>query len=534
VCWPDEATSLHPEGWCQPARTPYDGRKTREAGQTARPRLALSAPSFRSRAILLALACIALAPPPVRAQSREAFVEATVHFIQAAEGEFGDEGRYLEAALDEMDRSLATWDSALVRVEAELAAEAQASPPPAAARMHTALAAAYLERGRFAAALERLERATSLAPALADAHLLKGLVFERMGRAEPAAAAYRAAFSPGAENLAAAYRVATAPVRSDVDRTAATAAVNDLLAAVTAAGGRRLVFPTDAWLDDASSPAPLLPLARYASAFALLRQAKYDDALTALRAAAASDPLVTAGSPDLAGAAGALRAGDAAGAIERTSDVLDSHPDSGQAHRILGRAYQASGDLTRALEHVRQAVRLDPEDERAGLGLASVLVQAGRIADARLALRETIRRLPASGQAQWRLGELAAQDGDWPAASAAYDAAAALGPLAGAGALHASRARVRAQQADTTAALLAYRDRVNAAPHDSAAHLELGGAARAAGLGDAALVEYLAAALLDPSNVRTLTLCGELLAGLGREAEAATLRQRAIALDPRR
>ena len=80
----------------------------------------------------------------------------------------------------------------------------------------------------------------------------------------------------------------------------------------------------------------------------------------------------------------------------------------------------------------------------------------------------------------------------------------------------------------------AYRDRVAAIPHDSRARLDLGGAYRAEGLLDAALIECLAAALLDPANADTRASCGQILADLGRDAEAAALRRRTGALDPRR
>ena len=152
-----------------------------------------------------------------------------------------------------MGRALADWDAALARTAAALTSEAGAAPPAAAASMHMALAAAYLERGRFTDALEQLERATHLAPALTDAYLLQGLVLERLGRAEASAAAYRAASSPGGENLAGAYIVAAAPLQSGADRAAAAAAAGELLAAVMTGGAARLVFPTDAFLDDASS-----------------------------------------------------------------------------------------------------------------------------------------------------------------------------------------------------------------------------------------------------------------------------------------
>ena len=260
----------------------------------------------------------------VRAQSREAFVEATVHFIQAAEGEFGDEGRYLVAALDEMGRSLAAWDDALVRTEAELATEAQASPPPAAARMRTALAAAYLERGRFAEALEQLERATGLAPALADAYLLKGLVFERMGRRRAGRGRLprRLLARSGESRRGLPRGDGPGPLRRSIARPRRPRPTICSRPSPRQAGAGSCSRP----MHGSMTRRRRTRFSRWRATHPRsrsLRQARYDDALTALRVAAASDPLVTAGSPDLAGAAGALRAGDAAGAIERTSDVLD-------------------------------------------------------------------------------------------------------------------------------------------------------------------------------------------------------------------
>ena len=187
---------------------------------------------------------------------------------------------------------------------------------------------------------------------------------------------------------------------------------------------------------------------------------------------------------------------------------------------MLGLAHQASGDLDLAVEQFAAAIRVDPQDERARLALAAALAKAGRVAEARTALRDARASIPASGQAAWRLGQMAAAAGEWTEAIGAFEQAAAAGPLAGEGALQAMLARARSQQGDRDGAARALRARVAALPHDAGAHADLGGAYRAAGRLDAALVEFLAAALLNPVDANAVTAASEILASMGREREA--------------
>ena len=200
----------------------------------------------RLAAGLIALASLLLFPAASSAQGRDAFVAATVHFIQAAEGEFGDEGRYVTAALDEMGRALAGWDAALARTAAALTCRGRGRrrrrPPPRCTRRSPRRISNAAD-SPMPSSIWSARR--DLAPALTDAYLLTGLVLERLGRAEASAAAYRAASSQGGENLAGAYIVAAAPLRSGADRAAAAAAAGELLAAVATGGAARLVFPTD-------------------------------------------------------------------------------------------------------------------------------------------------------------------------------------------------------------------------------------------------------------------------------------------------
>ena len=479
------------------------------------------------RATLLALASLLLTPPCTHAQSREAFADATAQLMRAAEGEFGDEGRYVTAAVDAMARALADWDSALARAEADLVGDVAAAPPMTAARRRAALAAAYLERGRFAAALEQLDLATRLDATFGEAYLLRGLVLERLGRTEAAAAAYRAARPLEPRSLAAAYHVALMPVASAADRRAAS---NELLAALMdPARARHLVFPTDAFFDDGGSSVPALALARYAPGFTCIRDGRYDDAVAALRVAARADSLIAAPerSAGLLAAAGALRAGDSAGAVERLATVGPEPPHPSETHRVLGLAYQAAGNLDLAVEQLTAAIRVDPQDERARLALAVAFAKAGRVADARTALRDARASIPASGQAAWRLGQMAAAAGEWTEAVGAFEQAAAAGPLAGEGALQAMLARARTQRGDRDGAVRALHARVAALPHDAGAHADLGGAYRTAGRLDEALVEYAAAVLLEPNHPEARLALIDVLTAMGRADDAGSLKRNA-------
>jgi len=433
---------------------------------------------------------------PARAQGREAFVEATLQFVQAADGEFGDEGRYLLAAADAMARALGEWDTALARSEAAMAADAAGLPPAEGARVSLALAVLHIERGRFERALAALDRAATLEPDGADAYLLKGLALDRLGREEAAAAAYHDAWRRAPRTLAAAYRVALAPAGTASLQADRAAAVAELVTATThPESGRRFVVPTDALLDDSSAPAPLLPLARYAPAFALLGQGRYDEAVAALRVAAVADPLTRDASSDVVAAAGALRVGDSAGAIERLTAVTVSPSAPAEAHRVLAMAYRASGETAKALEELAHAVRLDPSDERARLA-AAVLASAGRPADARLALLDAAQQSAPSIRARWQLGALAIASADWAAAVAALEPVAASRPLAGAGVVYGALARAYAARGDSGSAMRVLRARVEVMEHSSAAHAELAAALRASGRTEEAAVEELAAKLL--------------------------------------
>jgi tetratricopeptide (TPR) repeat protein len=421
---------------------------------------------------LLGLLC---APGPAAAQAKDDFVRAVIDLSQAVGGVTGQEGPALRSSLDAMARGLAEWDAAVARVETGFNGAITSAAPAQAARMRATLGATYLERGRVAEALVQLDRAVTLDPAFLPAHLLRGLGHERLNHGALAAEAFS-----GARRLDAAAAVpAYLYLRANRGAPAGPerpAAVDVLLKAVI--GGPVAtdftVLPLDL-LDDASVDTPLFVPAAYVAGFRLLTEAKYPQALASLRAAAAADPLV-----------------------------------SGAA---------------------RSAGSLDSAEERSRIARADALVASGQYEAAHAVLADTVRRFPASGQAHWRLGRLSEDGADPAAALTAYEAAARSVPVAGASLVYAAIGRLQHTALNLDAAARAYERRAVLAPRSAQAHLDLATVYLAQDRLDDALVEDLAAALVDPANAGAFAAAGQVRADQGDDAGAIALLRSAVRLD---
>ncbi len=483
------------------------------------------------------LAALVLTPVQAGAQARDAFVQALVDLVERANGRAGDEGPQLTADVERLAAALSAWDAGLRRVEAGLQAEIGGAPPKAASRMRATLGLAYLERGRLADALTQLDQAESLDAAFLEARLLRADALGAAGRTRDAASAAQAAWRAADDNAVVAYRLlrrlgpaadpamAAPPLRT-LEHAAASAGAP--LAVTWLAGAARLV-------DDAAVSAPVFPLGAYAGVFDLVRQARYAEAVARARAVVAADPLVMdpgLGRADVREAARLLAAGRAAEAASRLAAV-DPARGSAQIQRLLGLAQAAAGDPVKGLEALRAAVRLAPLDERAHLALADALVAGGDADGALASLGRTVRAMPRSGQALWMQARLLESRGRGADALAAYERAGRIRPFLGASHVFAAVGRLQHTRLALDAAADAYAARVDLAPADPAAHVDLAEVYRAQDRHDAALVEYLIAALLDPGNARTLTTIGQLYSAAGRDADAVAVWRRALAADAR-
>lgn len=80
--------------------------------------------------------------------------------------------------------------------------------------------------------------------------------------------------------------------------------------------------------------------------------------------------------------------------------LLDAGKDSALLRFGLGGAYLNGGDATRAAEHLRQAVRMNPDYSAAWKLLGKALAAAGGDADALTAYRQGIAAAERSGDKQ--------------------------------------------------------------------------------------------------------------------------------------
>jgi len=481
-----------------------------------------------SRTLLLCASIVW--PSQAYAQAKDAFVEGLTQLINAVDGTFGDEGPTLQSAVEAMSRGLAEWDERITRVESGFRADVAKAAPPAAARMRATLGTVYLERGRVDDALAQFAAAAELDPSLAQVHVLRGLAYERANRSAEARDAYRAAWKSKPDEPAAAYLV----LRTDSTPSAA-------LTALSTAVGRRAEsanassdgFPVADLLDDASAMVPLFAPAAYGHAFALIRQGKYDEALTAFKAAVAADPLMTDEGLRLEESkqvSAAMRQANWAAALALLPEALKRSSQSAELHRLYARVLSVAGQQDKSAMQLREAVDLNPRDERSRIALADVQV-VSRQADAALeTLRGTIRDLPESGEAHWQLGRIEQALGDAEAVRS-FERAATKPVVAGLARLYAIIGQAYHAQFDLDGAAKAYRQRVQIAPNDRDAHFDLAEVYRGQDKLDEARVEYLAAAMIDPMSAKAFGMLGQVEAAAGRDEEAVAMLRRAVTLD---
>jgi tetratricopeptide (TPR) repeat protein len=484
---------------------------------------------------------LALRPAPAAAQSletKQALASAMIEFLENVPGLFGDEGDRLRSSVEAMETGLGRWDAAVRWYSTSILGQLQGAQPPDAAAMRVALGAVLLERGRVEDALREFDAASQLAPERGDIHLFRALAYREAGKTPAAADAVRRAWTIDPDDPIKSYLLlrhagadATEMERARALRRLAAAAE----ARARARGSSVTPFIRVSLLDDNPGRDPMFPPARYAAAFADVAAGRYENALVQFRSAIAGDPLIAdraMRSDAFREGVAALRDGDVRGAIRALAASVQSAPESAEAHRILATAYWFDEQHSKAVEHLRIAIRLNSGDERARIALADVLADTRNFDLVERTLHETLDAMPASGQAHWRLGRLyqvLQRDVD---ARREFERALASGPVSGAERLLAAIARWHAREINGDATSDACRRWIDVAPNDPAAHKELGTALRTIDRDEEALVEFLIAAVIDPQDAPVDVNIGQIHLDAERYAEAASAFQHAVDARP--
>lgn len=488
--------------------------------------------------MVLVLALLVL--PQAAYAQREQFFDTLLPLYRALSGAYGDEGPQITAHLETLSAALARWDRALVVTDLETRKRLTNAEPRTALEAHTVLASLYAERSRIDEALREIEQAIRVDPARAPLHRFKALLSHAARRPAEAADAYRAAWLIDPEDPRNAYQLV---VRRSVHTT--DAEIERALGTLARVErelvrGERPTAPSpfltlDSITDDVGGALAFAPVA-YAPSFALLLEGEFDKGMSALRAAVAADPLVVdaaSRSEAMMRGIAALRQGLVDQAVEHMNAAVAGAPNSSEAHRILGAVYSVAGDRERSLHHLREAVRLNPRDERSWVAMARTLDAAGAWPEAIAVLREAISNLPQSGTLRWMLSSTAGTRQRTDETDVELIAMAErLVLLAGRGELYGRLGTFAQSHLEYDRATHLLEQRVTLTPNNAAAHRALGQAYMDQGREGDAYAELVVALMLDSADVDTLTTVGRLHMSAGQYSAAVETLTRAVALKP--
>ncbi len=481
-----------------------------------------------------------LVVPSTAVAQRDEFFSALVNFHKSSAGLYGDEGPQLTSHLEAMSTALARWDSEIRDAERALRSQLTAADVPTQLQVHTVLASLYVERGRLADAVRELDEDIRIDPRRAPFHRLKGIVLQAMSRPVEAADAFRATWLLEPADPQNAYRLIA-------HRSAQTSAQEIERALETLANVERELIRRErpradppfidvhGIMDEAGGAMAFVP-ATYARGFSYILQGEFDSGLAALRTALATDPLIADSASrrePMARGSAALRQGLVGATLEQLETALATAGESSEAHRILGTAYLISGDITRSVQHLSDAVRLNPRDERSWLALARTLDEAGRTAETEDVLRKAVNELPDAGALRWRLSTTLEKRQRADEADLTLIAMAdRFVVLVGRGELYRALGKLAQRNLNYEAAVGLLEHAVAIIPNNAAAHQTLGRAYVENGRETEGYAELVVALLLDPDAVDTLTDLGRLHLTAGRPARAVEALERAIGGDP--
>ena len=309
--------------------------------------------------------------PAVATAQGQAFFASVAELADAAEGVTGDEGARIGPALDAMSRALEATPGVQSKRGLEEVAKGMPLVPLAIYRRGFE----QLASGELRVAIAELRRAASTDPlvtgAPSEARRVHGLVYWA-----------KSEFDKSVEQLEAAIRMSPDDERSRL-----------ALSRVLSAAGR----DADAQrvLEDTLRAIPASGRAHWWLATSYERVNRFADARREFEQAAS---MAVAGRSHLLGTVGRLASGaaDGPGAIDALTRAVAGDPGNPLWHRLLAGAYLLEDHPDDALAEFAAALRIDPRDADAHLGVGQIHLNAGRSAEAVDALRRATELKPDS------------------------------------------------------------------------------------------------------------------------------------------
>ncbi len=363
------------------------------------------------------------------ADPKTAFIESVQRFSVAPD----------RASLDAMTRALAQWDASVRAAEAQFVTSLPGSPVPVAARLHAALGALYLDRGRVEDALREFDASAHLDPAREDAFTYQGVVYEqRLHDDGRAAQAYRQAAALDPLNVTRAYLVARALDRAGRRADAAEAYRSVLILWQRDVSAHTPIaidrpFMQLALVEEPAGADPFFPPARYAEGFGLLRRGEYTAAVEsftrALESAATADE-VPPGRAHYVLARQLHRQNKTVEALAEYEAAANERPFVGMGRLLqtIGALHAAQQDFDAALQADIARVDVSLNDPNAHSTLGYLLARLDRHDEALAEFAIALTIAPNAADLHVAMAQVHLQHGDFLPAADAATRAIALNP----------------------------------------------------------------------------------------------------------
>ncbi len=223
-------------------------------------------------------------------------------------------------------------------------------------------------------------------------------------------------------------------------------------------------------------------------------------------------------------------AGRMENAILLIRKAIEISPDFFAPYVNLGNALQATGQLDEAVDAFEKGLSLNPDDPAAACNMASALNALGRHDEAAAAARAALARAPDFVQAMINLGNALEALGQADEAARAYRRALAHDPDNAMA--HHNLGSVLLGTGDAPGAVAHCERAVLGDPEAPEKHYNLGNAMQAQDRMDKAIDSFLNVVQLDAGHADAHSNLGAALQFLGRTEEAICAFRRALALQP--
>jgi tetratricopeptide (TPR) repeat protein len=234
------------------------------------------------------------------------------------------------------------------------------------------------------------------------------------------------------------------------------------------------------------------------------------------------------------------KAGRTGEAIAAWEEALKLNPESDKAQSNLGLLLMGAGRSEEAIAHFTRTLAINPEYPAAHSNLGVALAAAGKLDDARAEFERALAVAPDSAEAHNNLGQILAGKGDFAAAIAHFSQALATAPDSRPVRTNLARALaaqglVQAQKGDFDEAIRQFESALEVTPDSADVHNDLAVALVRKGRADEAVAHFQKAVNLKPDFAEAWFNLGDTLFYLqGKAAEALAAWRTVLRIDQNR